>query len=176
MVVADLVVAGLVLADLVVADLATGSGNRRGIAHQAAGNIPMTPATADDDRRSPPSRSAGNAGPRNSSLRKKYYDTARGLKTPVGAATTKLELLLLDQERESRESPMLNAFCRVAPSDRRSFLAILPAGVFLRAIAFSSRTSLEVHARRFFALLAIKPPFQQTQLVSLTGANEKTTV
>ncbi len=68
---------------------------------------------------------------------------------------------------------MLNAFWRVAPSDRFSFLAILPAGVFLRAIAFSSRTSLAVHARRFFALLAIIPPFQQRQLVSRMGAKEK---
>jgi hypothetical protein len=85
----------------------------------------------------------------------------------------KLELLLLGQERESRDSPMLNAFCRVAPSDRRSFLAILPAGVFLRAIVFRSRTSPAVHARRFFGLLAIKPPFQQRQFVSLTGADEK---
>jgi hypothetical protein len=168
-----LVVADLVVADFVVTDLATGNGNRRGIAQQAAGNIPITPVTANEDRRSPPSRSAGNADPCNSSLRKKYYDTARGLKTPVGAATTKLELLLLDQERESRESPMLNAFCRVAPSDRRSFLAILPAGVFLRAIVFRSRSSPAVHARRFFGLLAIKPPFQQRQFVSLTGVDEK---
>ena len=44
----------MVVADLVVADLATVSRNRRGIAHQTSrdtGNIPMTPATADDDRR-----------------------------------------------------------------------------------------------------------------------------
>jgi hypothetical protein len=119
----------------------------------------MTPAAAGAP---PPSRKAGSAGPRNSSLQKKYHDTGRGPKTSVGAAmTTKLELLLLDQERESRESPMLNAFCRVAPSDRRSFLAILPAGVFLRAMVFRSRSSPAVHARRFFGLLAIKPPFQQ---------------
>jgi hypothetical protein len=65
-----------------------------------------------------------------------------------------------DQERESSESPMLNAFWRVAPSVRFSFLAILEAGVFLFAIAFSSRTSTEVHARRFLVLLAIEPPFQ----------------
>jgi hypothetical protein len=68
---------------------------------------------------------------------------------------------------------MLNAFWRVAPSDRLSFLAILPAGVFLRAIVFSSRTSPLVHARRFFDRLAIKPPFQESQLLSLTGAKEK---
>ena len=70
---------------------------------------------------------------------------------------------------------MLNAFCRVAPSDRFNFLAILPAGVFLRAIVLSSRTSLEVHARRFFDFFAIKPPFQERQLVSLMGTKEKTT-
>jgi len=64
------------------------------------------------------------------------------------------------QERESSESPMLNAFCRVAPSVLFSFLAILEAGVFLFAIDFSSRTSVEVHARRFFVLLAIEPSFQ----------------
>jgi hypothetical protein len=64
------------------------------------------------------------------------------------------------QERESSESPMLNAFCRVAPSVLFSFLAILEAGVFLFAIDFSSRTSVEVHARRFFVLLAIELPFQ----------------
>ena len=164
---------------MVVADLATGSRNRRGIAHQTSRDIPLPEIFLSRRQRptttgaQPPSRSAGNAGPRNSSLKKKYHDTGRGLKTPVDAATTKLGLLLLDQERESRESPMLNAFCRVAPSDRRSFLAILPAGVFLRAIVFRSRSSPAVHARRFFGLLAIKPPFQQRQFVSLTGVDEK---
>jgi hypothetical protein len=54
---------------------------------------------------------------------------------------------------------MLNAFCRVAPSVLFNFLAIFDAGVFLRAIVFSSRTSTEVHARRFFDLLAIEPPY-----------------
>ena len=70
---------------------------------------------------------------------------------------------------------MLNAFWRVAPSVLLSFLAICAALVFLRAIVFSSRTSPEVHARRFFFLFAIKPPFQERQLVSLTGAIEKPT-
>jgi hypothetical protein len=131
----------------------------------------MTPTIAGAP---PASRGAGNAGSRNSPLQKQYHDTGRSPKTPAGIVTTaKLELLLLGQERESRDSPMLNAFCRVAPSDRRSFLAILPAGVFLRAIVFRSRTSPAVHARRFFGLLAIKPPFQQRQFVSLTGADEK---
>ena len=68
---------------------------------------------------------------------------------------------------------MLNAFCRVAPSVLFNLLAILAAGVFLRAIVFRSRTSPEVHARRFFVRFAIKPPFQERQLVSLTGVKEK---
>jgi hypothetical protein len=68
---------------------------------------------------------------------------------------------------------MLNAFWRVAPSVLFNFLAIREAGVFLFAIVFSSRTSPEVHARRFFALLAIEPPFQCRRLVSLVGTKEK---
>src|SRR6516162_4335330 len=56
---------------------------------------------------------------------------------------------------------MLKAFWRVAPSVLRSFFAICDALVFLRAIIFSSRSSLEVHARRFFFLFAITPPFQE---------------
>jgi hypothetical protein len=55
---------------------------------------------------------------------------------------------------------MLKAFWRVAPSVLLSFLAIADALVFLRAIVLSALTSLEVHARRFFFLLAIKPPLQ----------------
>jgi hypothetical protein len=35
---------------------------------------------------------------------------------------------------------MLNAFCRVAPSVRFNFLAILEAGVFLFAMDFNVRT------------------------------------
>jgi hypothetical protein len=68
---------------------------------------------------------------------------------------------------------MLNAFCRVAPSVRFSFLAILEAGVFRFAMVFNSRTSVDVHARRFFVLLAIEPPFQMRQVVSLAGSKEK---
>jgi hypothetical protein len=82
---------------------------------------------------------------------------------------------VLDQERESSDSPMLKAFCRVAPSVLLSLFAICDALVFLRAIVFRSRSSPEVHARRFFFLFAIKPPFQERQLVSLTGAKEKPT-
>jgi hypothetical protein len=133
--------------------------NQRDIAQRVAGNIPMTRTAAGAP---PPSRDASNTGPCNSWIQKEYHDTGRGPKTSTAAVTAaRLELLLLDQERESRESPMLNAFCRVAPSDRRNFLAILPAGVFLRAIVFRSRSSPAVQARRFFGLLAIKPPFQQ---------------
>jgi hypothetical protein len=77
------------------------------------------------------------------------------------------------QERESSESPMLNAFCRVAPSVLRSFLAIFPAAVFFFAMLFNSRTSVAVHARRFFDFLAINPPFQEKHyIISLTEAKE----
>jgi hypothetical protein len=49
----------------------------------------------------------------------------------------------------------------VAPSVLLSFFAICDALVFLRAIVFSSRSSLEVHARRFLFLFAMTPPFQE---------------
>ncbi len=45
---------------------------------------------------------------------------------------------------------MLKAFCRVAPSVRFRDLAILLAGVFLRASILSSRTCADVQARLFF--------------------------
>ena len=67
---------------------------------------------------------------------------------------------------------MLNAFCRVAPSVLLNFLAILAAGVFLRAMVFSSRTSVEVHARRFFDFLGINPPYQIGSWYPLAGAEE----
>ncbi len=67
---------------------------------------------------------------------------------------------------------MLNAFCRVAPSVLFNFLAIRAAGVFLRAMVFSSRTSLEVHARRFFDFLGINPPYQIGSWHPLAGAEE----
>src|ERR1700677_2811851 len=70
---------------------------------------------------------------------------------------------------------MLKAFWRVAPSVRFSFLAICDAEVFFFASDFRSRTSAAVHARRFFALFAIKPPFHERQFVSLAGVNEKPT-
>jgi hypothetical protein len=92
---------------------------------------------------------------------------------PAGVAAWNNPMSDEAQERESSESPMLNAFCRVAPSVLFSFLAILDAGVFLFAMVFKSRTSPEVHARRFFVLLAIEPPFQMRRVVSLAGAEEK---
>jgi hypothetical protein len=57
------------------------------------------------------------------------------------------------QARESSDNPMLNAFCRVAPSVRFRVRAILPAVAFLRASRFISRTSLAVQARRFLPFL-----------------------
>ena len=64
---------------------------------------------------------------------------------------------------------MLKAFWRVAPSVLRNRLAILPAVVFFFASVLNSRTSVAVHARRFFALLAINPPFQSKPMGSLSG-------
>jgi hypothetical protein len=87
--------------------------------------------------------------------------------------TAQAWLLIKLQERESSESPMLNAFCRVAPSVLRNFLAIFPAAVFFFASAFNSRTSVAVQARRFFDFLAINPPFQERQRVSLSGNRRK---
>jgi hypothetical protein len=98
---------------------------------------------------------------------------AAGPSLRAGADRRADKLAADSQERESSESPMLNAFWRVAPSLLLSFLAICDALVFLRAIVFSSRTSPEVHARRFFVLFAIKPPFRERQLVALTGVKEK---
>ena len=153
-----------------------GRRNRHRIARQASRNIPLpeiflTLRQRPGLRRHP----ARLATPARATHRCKSSITtpAEAQRPRSVPLLKKLELLLLDQERESRESPMLNAFCRVAPSDRRSFLAILPAVVFLRAMDFRSRSSPAVHARRFFGLLAIKPPFQQRQFVSLTGADEK---
>ncbi len=46
---------------------------------------------------------------------------------------------------------MLNAFCRVAPSDRFKRRAIDRAGTFFRASDLSSRTCTDVHDRLFDA-------------------------
>jgi hypothetical protein len=78
-----------------------------------------------------------------------------------------------NQERESSDSPMLNAFWRVAPSVLFNFLAIFAAAVFFFASDFNSRISVAVQARRFFDFLAINPPFQERQTVSLNGGGRK---
>jgi len=68
-------------------------------------------------------------------------------------------MLPKDYARESSDNPILNAFCRVAPSDRFNFLAILAAGVFFFAIVFSSRTWTDVQARLFVPFfMRIKSP------------------
>jgi len=53
---------------------------------------------------------------------------------------------------------MLNAFWRVAPRERFNFFAIRAAGVFLRAIDFSSRTCTDVHARLFVPFFINETP------------------
>jgi hypothetical protein len=49
-------------------------------------------------------------------------------------------MAVVRQALESSDSPMLTAFCRVAPSDR--LIAILAAGVFLRASDFTGELVL----------------------------------
>ena len=66
------------------------------------------------------------------------------------------DLLWKFQARELSDKPILNAFCRVAPSVRFSVLAILAACVFFRASVFNVRTCAGVHSRRFDIFLAIK--------------------
>jgi hypothetical protein len=63
-----------------------------------------------------------------------------------------------DQERESSDSPILKAFCRVAPSVRFKVRAMLAARVFFLASVFNVRTSSDFHARRL-EFLAISLPF-----------------
>ena len=70
---------------------------------------------------------------------------------------------------------MLNAFCRVAPSVLLNLLAIFAAAVFFFAMLFNSRTSVAVHARRFFDFLAINPPFQERQQGLLNRDERNTT-
>ncbi len=72
--------------------------------------------------------------PHKAGLRKQYN------KTQAGAGT---------QARESRDKPILNAFCRVALSVRLSVLAMLAARFFLFARVFNVRICSCVHARRF---------------------------
>jgi hypothetical protein len=71
----------------------------------------------------------------------------------------------MSQMRDSKESPRLKAFCRVAPSVLFNDRAIFPAGVFFRASAFNVRTCSDVHARRFpFRLAIISPSGQSAAL------------
>jgi hypothetical protein len=58
--------------------------------------------------------------------------------------------------RESRDSPILNAFWRVAPSVRFIVRAIFAADILFLASDFSSRTCADVHARLFDVFFAIK--------------------
>jgi hypothetical protein len=51
--------------------------------------------------------------------------------------------------RESSDNPILNAFCRVAPSLRFRVRAMLAARLFFFASVFNVRTCAAVHARRF---------------------------
>src|SRR5215471_10976320 len=75
--------------------------------------------------------------------------------------------------RESKESPRLKAFCRVAPSVLFNDRAIFPAGVLFRASAFNVRTCSDVHARRFPFRLAIISPSGQTHPCSHTEHKRK---
>jgi hypothetical protein len=92
-----------------------------------------------------------------------------------GAARAEFFAAVKSQVRVSSDNPILNAFCRVAPAVRFSVLAIVAACVFFRASAFKVRTSAEVHARRFVALLAIKQlqVFRRVGFVAGTAYKEK---
>ena len=72
-----------------------------------------------------------------------------------------------DYPRGSSDNPILKAFCRVAPSVLLSFLGIFGAGVFLRAIVFSSRTCPDVQPRLF------DPFFINKRLALITGSASK---
>jgi hypothetical protein len=74
----------------------------------------------------------------------------RDAKSPAqGRGLTSLGQLIGSQARESRDSPRLNAFWRVAPSVRFNVLAMLEARVFFLAAVFKIRTSAVDHGRRF---------------------------
>jgi hypothetical protein len=62
---------------------------------------------------------------------------------------------------------MLNAFCRVAPSLRLSFFAILPAGVFFRAIDFNVRTSVALQERRLPFFISYVPVVESVALTAM---------
>jgi hypothetical protein len=69
------------------------------------------------------------------------------------------------QPRESSDNPMLNAFCRVAPSVRFRVFAMLAARVFFFASVFKVRTCSDVHARRFNFLDILLAPDQKGRLL-----------
>jgi hypothetical protein len=69
------------------------------------------------------------------------------------------------QARESNDSPILNAFCRVAPSLRFRLFAIFFAEIFLRAADFNSRTSAVVQARLFLAIAVLR--FSKCALIAV---------
>ena len=70
---------------------------------------------------------------------------------------------------------MLKAFWRVAPSVRFNFFAIRPAGVFLRAIVFSSRTCTDVQAFLFDPFF-IRISIENAVLLAESQAKEKAPV
>jgi hypothetical protein len=73
-----------------------------------------------------------NELPGNQNAKSKYFAEEDTKKQPFFGRS--LEMLFSTvYTRVSSERPRLKAFCRVAPSVRFSFLAILPAGVFFRA-------------------------------------------
>jgi hypothetical protein len=74
----------------------------------------------------------------------------------VGALVDHAALKLANadlQARESSDKPMLNAFCRVAPSARFRVRAMLAARFFFLASVFNVRTCSGVHMRRFDLLV-----------------------
>src|ERR1700722_15307215 len=76
----------------------------------------------------------------------------------------------LRAQRESNETPILNAFCRAAPSLRLSALAVFGAGVFDLAIVFTSLTSCVVRSRRVDVLFAMMPPLIKPDSKQLINA------
>jgi hypothetical protein len=84
-------------------------------------------------------------------------DAVAARKSPARAGLLRPEKIRawVVQARESSDSPMLNAFCRVAPSVRFRVRAIFPAGVFFRASDFKSRTCAVVQARLFDPFLGM---------------------
>ena len=91
--------------------------------------------------------------------------TWAGLKSMVLSFET---LPMEVQTRESSDNPILNAFCRVAPSLRFNALAILAAGFLFLASDFNVRTCSDVHARRFdtFLVIQITPGLEKGRLCS----------